>query len=359
MTSIDLRDQLQAALGPGFPIERELEGGGMSRVFLARDLSLGREIVVKLLRPELHPGVSVERFQREIHLAATLQHPLIVPLLSAGSVAGLPYYTMPFIRGESLRGMLTRQGRVPVHQAVRILRDIASALAHAHREGVVHRDIKPENVLLTGGVAVVTDFGVAKAVDVAATGGAARAGLTSGGLALGTPAYMSPEQASADPAVDHRSDIYSFGCVAYELLRGTPPFGTRAPPQLLAAQVLEAPAHVSTADIAVPPALAALVMQCLEKRAETRPQTADALIAALDALGTPSVGVAAADVRLPRFRVHGVLVGMGVVVLVGLALWRPWETEAPIPAIASTRPVTAGPELELDAAISPDAKHMA
>src|SRR5438128_2351955 len=206
---MDLRDQLQGTLGDDITRERELGGGGMSRVFVAEEKSLGRKIVVKVLPTELAAGVSTERFRREIQIAARLQHPHIVPLLSAGETNGLPFYTMPFVKGDSLRARLSRGGELSVNEAVHVLRDVAAALAYAHGEGVVHRDIKPDNVIVSGGVAVVTDFGVSKAVDVASsTGDAVRAGITSLGIALGTPAYMAPEQASADPHIDHRADIY-------------------------------------------------------------------------------------------------------------------------------------------------------
>jgi serine/threonine-protein kinase len=165
-------------------------------------------------------GVNVERFQREIQLAAKLQHPHVVPLLTAGARGDLLYYVMPFIKGESLRAKLAREGELPVGEALRILKDVADALAYAHDEGVVHRDIKPDNVLLSGNHAVVTDFGVAKAVS-ASTG---ESSLTSLGVALGTPAYMAPEQAAADPNVDHRADLYALGALAYEMLTARPPF---------------------------------------------------------------------------------------------------------------------------------------
>ena len=180
----DLRDQLQATLGNAYILERELGGGGMSRVFIAEDTSLGRKVVVKVLLPDLAATVNVERFRREIQLAAKLQHPHIVPVLSAGISDGLPYYTMPFIEGESLRARLARSGELPVHDTARILRDVLSALSYAHEHGVVHRDIKPDNVLLSGRHALVTDFGVAKALSEA-TG---RQQLTTAGVALGTPA---------------------------------------------------------------------------------------------------------------------------------------------------------------------------
>src|SRR5262245_61652019 len=279
MTS-DLRDQLQRALGDAYTLERELGGGGMSRVFVATERALGRQVVVKILPGEMAGQVSVERFKREIALAAKLQHPHIVPLLTAGDAEGLPYFTMPLVEGESLRARLAKHGELPLHDAVRRLREIASGLAYAHERGIVHRDIKPDNVLLSGGSAMVTDFGVAKALSASSNAEAGKA--TSLGVALGTPAYMAPEQASADPNIDHRADIYAFGILAYEVLTGQTPFVGRTPQILLAAHVTEAPDHVTKRRANIPPALAALVMRCLEKRAADRPQSATDLVHALD-----------------------------------------------------------------------------
>src|SRR5437870_1668976 len=195
---------------------------------------------------------------------------------------------MPFVDGESLRVRLARHGELPVNHAIRMLREIASALAYAHEHGIVHRDIKPDNVLLSGGSAMVTDFGVAKALS--ASSNAEHGGITSLGVALGTPAYMSPEQASADPSVDHRADIYSVGVLAYELLTGQPPFAGRTPQNLLAAHVTEAPEAINKRRASLPPALAALVMRCLEKRPADRPQSASEVVHALDDITTPSGG---------------------------------------------------------------------
>ncbi|HJR15604.1 MAG TPA: serine/threonine-protein kinase, partial [Gemmatimonadales bacterium] len=296
--SFSIQEQLQRALGHAYTLERELGGGGMSRVFLALERSLGRQVVVKVLLPELAAGVNVERFRREIQLAAQLQHPHIVPLLSAGEAEGLPYFVMPFVSGESLRKRLSREGEFPITETVRILRDVVSALAYAHSHGIVHRDVKPDNVLLSSGVAVVTDFGVAKAVRASTDPGAT--GLTSLGVALGTPAYMAPEQATANPQIDHRADIYALGVVAYELLTGGQPFAGRSPQAVLAAHVVEDPEPVERRRPAVPPMLATLVKDCLAKRPAERPQTAVQVMNVLDAIVTPSGGTAPTTVvRVP------------------------------------------------------------
>ena len=288
----DLRAQLQATLGSAYTIERELGGGGMSRVFLAEETRLGRQVVVKLLSPELGAGVSADRFEREIRLAARLQHPHIVPLLTAGDVDGLPYYTMPFVAGASLRERL-QGGPIPFHEAQGILRDVAKALSYAHRQGIVHRDIKPENVLLSEGTAMVADFGVARAISAASTlaGGTA---ITQMGTQIGTPAYMAPEQAAGDPDVDFRADLYAFGVMAYELLAGQHPFAERRTAHaLVVAHMTETPRELTTHSTAVTPSLASIVMQCLGKDPRERPESASAVVAALEA-------VASAPVALPK-----------------------------------------------------------
>src|SRR5690349_9747536 len=259
----------------------------MSRVFLAEEVRLGRQVVIKLLPPEMGAAVNVERFEREIQLAARLQHPPIVPLLTAGADGDLLYYVMPFIAGESLRVKLAREGELPVIETVRILREVVDALAYAHRNGVVHRDIKPDNILLSEGHAVVTDFGVAKAV-TASTGGGS---LTSLGVALGTPAYMAPEQAAADPHVDHRADLYAAGVVGYEMLCGRPPIMAATPQATLAAQVTQIPEPVATHRPSVPGALSALIMRCLEKHPADRWENADELLHQLEVMATPSGGL--------------------------------------------------------------------
>ncbi|HET7458022.1 MAG TPA: serine/threonine-protein kinase [Gemmatimonadaceae bacterium] len=293
MSSDDVRARLESALGAQYTLERELGGGGMSRVYVAVDATLGRRVVVKVLPPELAAAVSADRFRREIQLAARLQHPHIVPLLAAGAADELLYYTMPFVEGSSLRARLARDGPLPLGDALRLLRELADALDYAHRRGVVHRDIKPDNVLLSEGHVLVTDFGIAKALsaDTSPAGGGTptQGGLTGLGVSIGTPAYMAPEQGVADPTTDHRADIYSFGAVAYEMLAGAPPFGhDRSAHQLLMAHMMEEPVALGARRPDVPQALDALVARCLAKRPEDRPQTAADVVRALDTIVVPS-----------------------------------------------------------------------
>ncbi len=275
--------RLQAHLGAGYAIQAELGGGGMSRVFVAEEIALGRRVVIKLLHPALAATVSAERFQREILLVASLNHPNIVPVLSAGEVDGLPYFIMPYISGESLRARITR-GPLSVRETLGVFKDVARALAYAHNVGVVHRDIKPANILMTGSAAVVADFGVAKALTAArdrqTIGNATN--ITGVGISLGTPQYMAPEQAAADPAANHRVDVYALGTVVYEMLTGAPPFHGRTPQSLLAAQLTELPTPIAVRRYDVPVGLANLVMQCLEKNPDDRPRTAQDLVRALD-----------------------------------------------------------------------------
>ena len=322
----ELRGRLQAALGPAYALERELGGGGMARVFVALDARLGRHVVIKVLAPGLAAGLSARRFEQEIRLAARLQHPHVLPLLSAGDVGGLPYYTMPYVDGESLRARLERDGAFPLAEAVRLVRELADALDYAHAHGVIHRDLKPENVLLSGGHAVVADFGVAKALASATHDGvrdAPEAGTvrtatgTGLGVAVGTPAYMAPEQAAADAATDHRADLYALGLVAYEALAGAHPFAGRPTHAMLAAQLAEVPPPLTTRRTTVPPALAGLVGRLLAKAPEDRPQSAREVARALDdpaiLSGETAAGVAG---RRRRTRVVAGLAG-GVLVLAG------------------------------------------
>jgi serine/threonine-protein kinase len=282
----DLREQLQQILGATYTLDRELGGGGMSRVFIATESTLGRKVVVKVLPPEVAADVKVERFKREIQFLARLTHPHIVPLLAAGGQGGLFYYVMPFVQGESLRTRIIHRGELPVAQVVRTLREVASALAFAHENGIVHRDIKPDNVLLSGGSAMVTDFGVAKALSVSTGDGDPNA-LTSLGIALGTPSYIAPEQATADPGMDHRADLYSLGAMGYEMLTGRPPFTARSPQAMLAAHISEQPVPLIERRPEVPPLLNSLIMSCLEKAPDRRPQRASEVIDLLDAIVVP------------------------------------------------------------------------
>ena len=276
--------QLQAALAPSYTLERELTGGGMSRVFVATDTTLGRKVVIKVLPPELAAGVNHERFRREIQVAAQLQHPHIVPLLSAGEQPTLIWYTMPYIHGLSLREALARGDRFAVREVVRILHEVAEALEYAHGMGVIHRDIKPGNVLMQGSHALVTDFGVSKAISAAMP----QSGYTSAGMAIGTPAYMAPEQIAADPAADHRMDLYALGLLGYELLTGKVPFKEASPQQTMAAQLTREPEPVERSRPDVPVALRALLSRLLQKAPSDRPASASEVVAALDAMGSGS-----------------------------------------------------------------------
>ena len=269
----NLVERLQNTLGPSFAIERELGGGGMSHVFLVADAALARRIVVKILPPNPNAKVDAERFRREIQIAARLQHPCIVPVLTTGLMDDVPYYTMPFVAGESLRAKLATGQLLALPRAMRVLRDVASAIAHAHEHGVAHRDLKPDNVLLSSGYAVVTDFGIAKAVSSSRTDDDPE--LTSRGMTVGTPAYMAPEQAAAEPTADHRVDIYALGVLAYELLTGHRPFVGRTSQELLVAHITKPPVPITDRRLDLPPALASLVMRCLAKSADARPSAAE------------------------------------------------------------------------------------
>lgn len=268
----------------------------MSRVFLAEDVEHGREIVVKVVPSDLAGQVNVERFRREIKVAAKLQHPCIVPVLSSGDASGLPYYTMPFVEGESLRAKMSRERGLSVHESMRILRDIAGAVAYAHEHGIVHRDIKPENILVTKHHAVLADFGVAKALTESTMSSAP---LTSVGVALGTPAYMAPEQAAADPSTDHRADIYALGVIAYEMLAGRHPFEGRSSQSMLAAHAIEEPTNVSVHRPSLPAPLAGLVTRMMAKHPGDRPQTAEEILGEIDHVSTPTETVVAPKAAMP------------------------------------------------------------
>ena len=276
----DLREQLQAALGDEYEVERELGGGGMSHIFLAKERGLGRQVVVKLLPPDLAESVNADRFRREIQLAAPLRHPHILPVLTAREAGGLLFYTLPFVRGESLRERLQRDRQLPLEEALRLTREVADALACAHAAGIVHRDIKPENILLDDGHAVVTDFGIARAMEEASDK------LTQTGVAIGTVVYMSPEQASASGDVDARSDIYSLGCVLFEMLVGEAPF-TGPTAQVITARKLSQPTpSVRIARDTVPAPVERIVNKALAKIPADRYPSAEVFRAAIDRVMT-------------------------------------------------------------------------
>jgi serine/threonine-protein kinase len=346
----DFAEQLQAALGSGYQLESELTGGGMSRVFVAIDRALGRKVVVKVLPPDLAAGVNRERFRREIQVAAQLQHPHIVPLLSAGEQGDLLWYTMPFIDGESLRAALERKKPFSVREVTRIMHDVVDALAFAHARGVIHRDIKPGNILRQGSHALVTDFGVAKALSAALP----ISGVTSAGIAIGTPAYMAPEQLAGDSAADHRIDIYAVGLLAYELLTGSSPFTGPSPRETLAAQLTRDPQPLHEVSPEIPRTLSALVMRCLAKDPAARPQHAEDILHELDALTMP-LGVTPQSGGVePRTKSgsRAIAVGVAAALFVAAAAYgisrrgvtrpRP-DSTVPSPVVAKPAPAAPAP----------------
>lgn len=272
-----LLESVSGALAGRYLIERELGRGGMATVYLARDVKHGRLVALKVLRPTLSTTLAGDRFLREIQVAARLTHPHILPLYDSGESEGLLYYLMPYIEGESLRARLTREVRLPVGEAVKIGREVADALDYAHRRGVVHRDIKPGNILLGAGHAIVADFGIARAISVAGV-----PGVTAEGTIMGTPAYMSPEQADGEAEVDGRSDIYSLGCLVFELLAGRPPFVGRTAVGLLVRRLSEPAPLLRTIDAAVPAPLEAVVAKTLALHPVDRFATAGELSGALE-----------------------------------------------------------------------------
>ncbi len=281
------RNSIRTALADRYAIEHEIGSGGMATVYLAQDLKHHREVAVKVLRPEVATLLGVERFLREIRIAANLHHPHILPLHDSGQAGGFLYYVMPYVAGRSLRDRLVREGSLPVAEVVRILRDLVDALSHAHERGVVHRDIKPDNVMLSGRHALVADFGIAKAM----TDATGRDRLKTTGFPLGTRAYMAPEQALGNRGVDHRADIYAVGALAYELLTGRAPFFETTPLPGSSGNSTAVLHPVSRYRESVPPALEQLVLRCLEQDAADRWQRAEDLLSPLEAMITPSGGV--------------------------------------------------------------------
>ena len=318
----ELRTHLQQSLADLYQLGKELPRGGMSRVFEAQEKALGRTVVIKVLSPELAATLSAERFKREIRLAARLQHPHIVPLLNTGQAAESLYFTMPLVEGESLRERISRQRPMPIADVTRTLEEVASALEYAHGEGVVHRDIKPENVMFFHDRAVVLDFGIGKAL-TAATGDNIRssgARITQSGMSLGTPVYVSPEQAAGDPDLDHRADIYSFGVVAYEMLCGHPPFSGRTPQLIFMAHANEAPPPMSTWRDDIPAPLNKLVLRCLAKSPKDRPQSAGDIVQELRMIsGSRSGAAASGRSRIPSW-VPWALAGTATLVALAYAL---------------------------------------
>ena len=310
----DLSQRLQDALADRYRIERELGRGGMATVYLAEDLKHHRRVAIKVLDPEVAAAIGPERFLREIQTVAGLTHPHILPLHDSGVADGLLFYVMPFVEGESLRDRLTREKQLPVEDALRIAREVADALSYAHSHRVVHRDIKPENILLQSGHAVVADFGIARAV--AAAGGAA---LTGTGIAVGTPAYMSPEQASGSRDLDGRSDLYSLGCVLYEMLAGVPPFAGATAESLAHQHLNLAPRPITELRPTVPAAVAATLQRALAKAPADRFNPVGQFGEALGTVGSVAVAAAATGGTRPRARRGLMLLGAGVVVIAALA----------------------------------------
>lgn len=285
---MDLLENLTASLGGRYHVERELGVGGMATVYLARDVKHDRYVAIKVLRENLATSLGPERFLREIRIVARLQHPHILGLIDSGEAEGLLYYVMPYVTGESLRTRLAREGELPLSEGVWILREIADAIAYAHAHQIIHRDIKPENVLFSARHAQVADFGIARAVSEAAAAGP----ITATGIVVGSPAYMAPEQASSDPGMDHRADIYAFGVLAYEVLTGVPPFTAPSAVQLVAAHMTRDPDPLTRHRPGIPETLEDTVLRCLRKRPADRFQRADEIVERLDALLTGPLSAA-------------------------------------------------------------------
>jgi serine/threonine-protein kinase len=324
VTTLDLRDQLQAALGASYVLERELGRGGMATVFLAQDAKHGRPVALKVLHQDLAASLGPERFRREITLAAKLQHPHILTVLDSGETpAGLLWFTMPYVEGESLRDRLNREHQLPVPEALRLAREAALALDYAHRHGVIHRDVKPENILLIDGQAMVADFGIARALAPGST-----QTLTETGVALGTPAYMSPEQASGERTLDARTDIYSLGAVLYEMLAGEAPFTGPTAQAVIARRFTERPRALRTVRETVAEPVERAVDTALAKAPADRFATAADFAKALDTAERTMSAPAATQAARPlpthrRFPVTAAALSLGFLVGVGvLFAWR-------------------------------------
>jgi serine/threonine-protein kinase len=312
----ELSQRVTSALSDRYRIERTLGRGGMATVFLAEDLKHHRRVAIKVLDPEVAAAIGPERFLREIETVARLSHPHILPLHDSGEAAGLLFYAMPYVEGESLRDRLARARQLPLEEALRLTREIASALEHAHHHGVVHRDIKPENVLLQDGQALVADFGIARA---AAAGGAK---LTATGIAIGTPAYMSPEQA-AGGAVDARADVYGLGCVLYEMLAGQAPYLGPTAESVIFQHLNAAPPRVTTLRPALPAGLDRVIAKALAKAPADRYASVTEFVAALETGLIEQAGADRPGAR--RAAVWSAMIALGVVLaLVAVAWWQAW-----------------------------------
>jgi eukaryotic-like serine/threonine-protein kinase len=352
----DVASELNHSLAGRYRIEREIGRGGMAVVYLAEDLKHARRVAIKVLDPELARALGAERFLREIEIAARLSHPRIVPLLDSGSAGGLLYYVMPYVEGESLRDRLDREQQLPVGEAVEIARQAAAALAYAHEHGIVHRDVKPENILLSGGEAMVADFGIARAV--AAAGGTK---LTQSGLVVGTPLYMSPEQASGVGHPDARSDVYSLACVLYEMLAGEPPFAGRTAQAVTARKLSESAPEVRAVRDSTPGPVAAVVRRALARVPADRYRTAAELAEALrraENEGAADPAVAARGRGASGWR--AVAVGSGAaLLLITTAYVAGWSGRAPGPGLFVELVVDGRVELGSRAALSPDGRRLA
>jgi tRNA A-37 threonylcarbamoyl transferase component Bud32 len=312
---MDQVDRLRAALADRYELDREIGSGGMAQVYLAHDRQHDRDVAIKVLRPELAAAIGTDRFLREIRIEARLQHPNILPLYDSGTAAGLLYYVMPYVEGETLRERIRREKQLPLGDALQITREVAEALSYAHAHDVVHRDIKPANILLSGTHALVADFGIAKAISEADADA-----LTGTGIAVGTPEYMSPEQGSGDHGVDARTDIYALGCVLYEMLAGEPSFSGRTAQTILARHRHDTPAPLRTVRPSVSPELEAVVSTALAKVPADRFTSAQRLTEALNAAPGQTVASALAGPRRRRWLAGAA--ALGIALLTGLALWR-------------------------------------
>jgi serine/threonine-protein kinase len=317
---LNLREQLQVTLGDNYVIEGELSPGGMSRLFLATEPSLERKVVIKLLPPETVSEVSATRFHREMLVAARLQHPNILPVLATGTSGGLFYYIMPYVAGESLGQRLEKSGKFPIADALRVLREIADALALAHQRGIVHRDIKPANILLQEGHAVLTDFGIARAVEASRMETTAER-LTATGVGIGTLGYMPPEQMTGERTLDSSADVYALAVVAYEMLSGQPPFSRPTKQALVAAHMTELPPALTSVSADVPVAISAVINKALAKRPEDRYRTAAEFRDALDMPITAAFDLAMRSPRKSRNRLIIVAAAVAAFAAIAAAIY--------------------------------------